>query len=79
MRALQRDPAMRYPTAEAMKADLDAPEEMQVTGLSDRLQESTRWRRGLLLVRHLVFIAVIPVAIQVLLFLWIWHHHGNKR
>ncbi len=79
LRALQRDPAMRYPTAAAMKADLDAPERMHVSGLCDHLQVSTRWRRGLLLVRHLVFIAVIPVAIQVLLFLWIWHHHGNKR
>ncbi len=79
LRALQRDPAMRYPTAAAMKADLDAPEEMRVTGLSSRLQASTRWRRVLLLARHLVFIAVIPLGIQVLLFLWLWHHHANKR
>lgn len=79
LRALQRDPAMRYPTATAMKADLDAPDKIHVTGLCDRLQESTRWRRGLLLVRHLVFVAVIPLAIQVLLFFWLWHHYGNKR
>jgi serine/threonine-protein kinase len=79
LRALQRDPARRYPTAAAMKADLDAPEEIRVTGLSDRLQVSTRWKRVMLLARHLVFIAVIPLAIQVLLFLWLWHHHANKR
>jgi len=70
---------MRYPTAAAMKADLDAPGEMRITGLCDRLQESTRWRRLLLLARHLLFVAVIPLTIQVLLFLWIWHHHANKR
>jgi len=79
LRALRRDPAGRYPTAAAMKADLDAPERMRVTGLCDHLQESTRWRRVLLLARHLVFIAVIPLAIQVLLFLWLWHHHAPKR
>ncbi len=79
LRALQRDPALRYPTAAAMKADLDAPGQIQVTGLKDRLQESTRWRRALLLVRHLFFIVVIPLTIQVLLFLWLWHHHANKR
>jgi len=79
LRALQRDPAVRYPTAAAMKADLDAPGQIHVTGLCDRLQESTRWRRVLRLARHLVFIVVIPLAIQILLFLWLWHHHTGKR
>lgn len=79
LRALQRDPAKRYPTAAAMKADLDAPDQMRITGLCDHLQASTRWKRVLLLARHLFFIVVIPLGIQVLLFLWIWYHHANKR
>lgn len=79
LRALQRDPALRYPTAAAMKADLDAPERIDVTGLCDRLEESTRWRRVLLLARHILFVAVIPLAIQVLLFLWLWYHYANKK
>jgi len=36
LRALQRDPAERYPSAAAMKAALDAPDKIQVTGLCNR-------------------------------------------
>ena len=79
LRALQRDPARRYRTAAAMKADLDAPERTRVTGLCDSLQESTRWRRFLLRARWLAIICVLPVVIQVLLFLWLWHHYGGKK
>jgi len=47
LRALQRDPAQRYPTAAAMKAELDRPEQVRVTGLGERLQEpvarNLRW------------------------------------
>ncbi len=40
LRALQRDPSRRYPTAAAMKADLDAPDQMRVmTELCDRFDE----------------------------------------
>jgi serine/threonine protein kinase len=38
LRALQRDPANRYPSVADMKAALDAPEQVQITGLVDRLQ-----------------------------------------
>jgi serine/threonine protein kinase len=46
LHALQRDPANRYPTAAAMKADLDAPGEVRVTGYCHRLQ-TPHWRFGL--------------------------------
>jgi serine/threonine protein kinase len=46
LHAMQREPANRYPTAAAMKADLDAPEKIQVTGYCDRLQ-APRWRLSL--------------------------------
>jgi serine/threonine protein kinase len=79
LRALQRDPSRRYPTAVAMKADLTAPETVRVTGLCDSLQESTRWRRFLLLARWIALTCVLPLAIQVFLFLWLWHHYAHKR
>jgi serine/threonine-protein kinase len=79
LRALQRDPARRYPTAAAMKADLDAPETVRVTGLCDSLQESTRWRRFLLLARWIAVVCILPLVIQILLFLFLWHHYGGKR
>jgi serine/threonine-protein kinase len=43
LRALQRDPAERYPSAAAMKAELDTVEQVRVTGLADRLKEPTPW------------------------------------
>ena len=79
LRALQRDPARRYPTAAAMKTDLDAPEDVRVTGLCDSLQKSTRWRRFLLLARWIAVVCILPLVIQVLLFLLLWHHYAGKR
>ena len=79
LRALQRDPSRRYPSAAAMKADLDAPEKMQVIGLCDSLRESTRWRRFLLLARWITLTCIIPLAIQVILFFVLWHHFARKR
>ena len=45
MRALRRDPRERYPTAAAMKADLDDPAGVVITGICDRLVPVTRWRQ----------------------------------
>lgn len=46
LRAMRRKPGERYPTVAALQADLDAPERVQVTGLSGRLQ-APRWRLSL--------------------------------
>jgi serine/threonine-protein kinase len=46
LRALQREPADRYPTAAAMKAELDTAEHVRVTGLADRLKKPTAWKPG---------------------------------
>jgi len=47
LRALQRAPAARYPSAAAMKAELDSVETVRVTGLADRLQQPDIWKPGL--------------------------------
>ena len=46
LRALQRDPAARYQSAAAMKAELDTAEHVRVTGLADRLQQPVAWKPG---------------------------------
>jgi serine/threonine-protein kinase len=79
LHAMQRAPADRYRTAAAMKADLDAPEQVRVTGLCDRLQPSTRWRRARLKARWIVLTCVLPVAVQALLYFLIWFHYSYKR
>ena len=64
LHALARDPDDRYRTAAAMKADLLAPERVQVTGRADRLMApslgSQHWR--------VARIVVIALMIPVLLF-----------
>ncbi len=46
LHAMERDPGKRYQTAAAMKADLDNPEAVHLTGRCDRLQTPTPWKRG---------------------------------
>jgi serine/threonine-protein kinase len=79
LKALRRDPDERYPSAVAMKAEIDAPGRVAVTGLADRLQPVTRWRQGLRLARHLTIYVLLPLASQVILFLLLWHHLVHKQ
>ena len=45
LHAMERDPKKRYPTAVAMKEDLDHPDEVQLTGRCHRLQTPSPWKR----------------------------------
>lgn len=53
LHAMERDLNKRYPTAAAMKADLDHTDEVQLTGRCHRLRKPSRlkqhWKSGLLL------------------------------
>jgi serine/threonine-protein kinase len=79
LRALRRDPGERYASVAALKADLDHPELVLVTGLAARLQPPTPARRRWRLARHVALVAVAPLLAQVLLFFFIWHHFASKR
>lgn len=79
LRALRRKPAERYPSAAAMKEDLDHPQRVALSGICDRLKPVTRWRRRLRMVRHLAIMAVLPVAVQVALFGLMWWHFARGR
>jgi serine/threonine-protein kinase len=78
LKALSRDPRWRHPSAAALKADLDAPDRVAVTGLCERLRPSTRWRRGLRRARRVALWCLVPVAAQALLFLFLWRHYAKK-
>jgi len=74
LHAMQRNPADRYSTAAAMKAELDAPQTVRVTGYCDRLR-APRWRLSL---RETPVIAGTLLALgflslQVLAFLVLRH------
>lgn len=74
LRALQRDPADRYASAAAMKAELDAPQFIRLTGLADRLAEPTAWEprlfeRPLVLAAALLTPLVLGIVILAILLL----------
>jgi len=64
LHAMARDPADRYESAAAFKADLDAPDGVHVTGRANRLQAPVMARRAWRVVR----IALLAVAVPVVLF-----------
>jgi serine/threonine protein kinase len=79
LRALRRKPLERYPSAAAMKQDLDHPERVVLSGIRDRLKPVTRWRRRLRMARHVALMGMLPVLIQVALFGLLWWHLARKR
>ncbi len=79
LHAMSRDPDKRYPTAASMKAELESPQSVEVTGRSDRLSPSTlakrRWRK----VRFVAYWVLVPVIAQILLFFALWHHLAGHK
>ena len=45
LHALERDPGKRYPSAAAMREELEHPEQVQLTGRCHRLQRPVPWKR----------------------------------
>ena len=78
LHAMERDPEKRYPTAAAMKAELENPGGARLTGRCERLEFSTPWKRRWPKIRFVAFWITVPVAAQVLLFLLLWHHLAKK-
>ncbi|HJT76637.1 MAG TPA: protein kinase, partial [Gemmataceae bacterium] len=69
LHAMERDPALRYASAAALKADLDNPEQVEVTGRSQRLRPPAVWRTRWRGVRNIVIAALVPVIVFGILFL----------
>ena len=69
LHAMARDPADRYPSAGAMKADVDAPERVQVTGRAHRLQMPEPWRGRWRSVRIVAISVLVPIILFFLFFL----------
>jgi serine/threonine-protein kinase len=79
LRALQREPANRYASATDMKAEIDAVDQMRVTGLADRLQEPTPWAPSLSQrpwVLAATMLVPLLVAVLVLSFLLLRRNMG---
>jgi serine/threonine-protein kinase len=68
LHALEQKPYDRYPSAAAMKAELDAPQTVVLTGRCDRLRPQVAWRNNWRFVRYAI-LALLPVLIMIVVFL----------
>jgi serine/threonine-protein kinase len=78
LHAMERDPDKRYQTAKAMKAELDNPGSVQLTGRCDRLQAPSALTRGGTRVRWIVIGAGVALLILGLL-LWLIIKRGTAH
>jgi serine/threonine-protein kinase len=79
LRALRRDPAERYATAGAMKADLDDPSRVTVSGLARRLVPVTASRKRMRLARFVAITSFAPVAALLVLFKLMWWYFARRH
>ncbi|MDR3580153.1 MAG: protein kinase [Oryzomonas sp.] len=78
LHAMERDPDKRYQTAKTMKAELDNPGSVQLTGRCDRLQAPSALTRGGTRVRWIV--VGVGVALLILgLLLWLIIKRGTSH
>ena len=71
LHAMERDPKNRYPTAATMRADLDNPSAVELTGRCDRLQTPRSWRRGWKKAFWIVLASLVPLILFLLVLLLI--------
>jgi serine/threonine protein phosphatase PrpC len=67
LHAMERDPFKRYHSASEMKAELEAPEKVQLTHRHQRLRRAKPWKRKLRQVRMYVITGLIPIVMFLLL------------
>jgi serine/threonine protein kinase len=79
LRALRRDPAERYPSAEAFQAALEDPSRVHVCGLARRLVPVTPLRRGLRLLRFVALTTVVPVLALAGMFVLLWGYLARAK
>jgi serine/threonine protein kinase len=79
LHAMEREPDKRYPTAAALKAALDDPAQVPVTGRCERLEPSTPFKRRMRNAKTVVLWAIVPVLRQILLFFLLWRHLSGKH
>ena len=74
LHAMERDPANRYATALAMKAELDDYEKVELIGRFERLQTPQLWKSRFQMLPMILLFALAQVVIFVLLILYFKHH-----
>ena len=75
LHAMERDPVDRYASASEMKAELDAPENVALTGRHERLRPPTQWKSRWKTVRQ---VSIIVGVIGFVFMLFILLFRGQK-
>jgi hypothetical protein len=75
LHAMERDPVDRYANAAEMKAELDAPDKVALTGRHERLRPPMMWKSRWKKVRQ---VAIILGLIGVVFMLMILMFRGQK-
>lgn len=78
LHAMERNPAKRYASAAALKAELDDPNRVDLTYRWRRLEVSTPRKRFWRKARQVALWCLVPLAIQVIAFFLLWHHLAKK-
>jgi serine/threonine protein kinase len=68
LHAMERDPRDRYQTAAEMKADLDHPEKVSLTGRHERLRPHSHWQARWRRFRMGLLMLLVPVIVFGFLF-----------
>ncbi|MGD0898830.1 MAG: protein kinase [Thermoguttaceae bacterium] len=72
LHALERQPFDRYPSAAAMKIELDHPSSVALTGRRERLRPQVPWRSRWRSMRVVVLAILLPIALLAALLLAAW-------
>jgi serine/threonine-protein kinase len=79
LHAMERNPYDRYPDARAMKAELDAPETVPLTGRHERLKPPVLWRTRWRMIRLVVLAVLLPIIAFGVLWLVSRHPWMNSN
>jgi serine/threonine protein kinase len=78
LHALERNPAKRFPSAAAMKAELADYSEVTLTDRFKKLRPPQLWKARLPLFPKLAAIVLVQVVAFFLIFLWLNHRHHHS-
>jgi serine/threonine-protein kinase len=78
LHAMEREPHRRFPSAAAMKEELDNPESVKMTGRHRHLESPKAWKTRWQGARSLVISVLIGAAVMIGLAILLTHtHHGH--
>jgi len=75
LHAMERDPAKRYTSAAEMKADIDNPDAVTVTGRAERLQALIPWKQGWSKYQGIILTLLIPLLVILFFVILLVFHH----